>query len=338
MKRTLSLLMLGLAIHGFQEETAATQPTFLREKNGEASNSMLDEIIRKMEKNDKLSANEEQTFDQALQQINEKKKMAGGRVTALSPLEQKIYSQDRINKITPTINDILENGLMFNWGMDLKLLEERGKNLRSGNVPGGGADLSSVVTTFQKQKENSETKKKRFAQEKNEAIQKIKEITEETKAKLDALNSVNTLKRPSLKQKIQEEEKAALESLNKIIIQRNQDLKGVEEANETTITKIMAITKLDRQTVEKLPDMTTWKEMKAHPETIHKKIEPAVFARHRGVPKTKAFQEAPQVIEEEKENVNPSRPMLPVPFPPVPKRPPPPSRLQQALPPEAVED
>lgn len=313
MKRTLSILLLGLVVNGIQGEARATQPLVVSDQN------VLD-IIGKMEKNDVLSAKEKQTFEQALQKVQDKMDKQGIKAAALTPFEQRLYSQGLINKIKPTINEILESGLNFPWGMDLKLLEERGTNLRHGNIPKGGADLSSVVTSFQKQKENSEVKLQKYTQEKNEALQKIEKITKETKVKLDALSSVNFLKRPSEKQKIQEEEHSALELLRKTIEQRNKDLKGVQDANETAIKSIMSITKLDRQTVENLPSLTTWTEMKAHPETIPQKIEPTVFAHHRLVRKAPTSQEvSPVTVGQAKENISPQRPPLPPRLPPKPQ-------------------
>jgi hypothetical protein len=313
MKRTLSILLLGFGIQG---ETSATQPLSAPQQN-------VMEIIGKMEKNDELSAKERQIFDQELQKVQNKMDKQGIKAAALTHFEQGVYSQGLINKIKPTINEILENGLNFPWGMDLNLLEERGTNLRHGNVPKGGADLSSVVTSYQKQKENAEVKIQKYTQEKNEALQEIEKITKETKEKLDALNSVNFLKRPSAKQKIEEEERSALDLLRKTIEQRNKAIKGVEEANETAIKSIMSMTKLDRQTVENLPNMTTWKDMKAHPEKIPQKIEPAVFGRHRLVRKSPSTKDAPLASDQqEKENIDARLPPVPKRAPPRPKYPP----------------
>jgi len=201
-------------------------------------------------------------------------------VLGLSPFEQSIRSQDQLNKATPTINDILESGLKFPWGIDLDMVEKRGKAIRV-SVSGGGADMTSVITTYQSN-EDFITKK---AGEKDGVVQQIKKITEETSAKLASLNTVNFLKRPSEKRKIEEEEKVALEPLQKKIETLNQTLKNMIDGREKAMATIMAITKLDRKVVEKLPTLTAWKEMKAHPETFPQ-IDPSSLKRPRrpGVP------------------------------------------------------
>ncbi len=323
--------VLGLAFIGFQQETKAQQNLkwpFSIKKTDQSAQS-LENILNKMKKREELSSREKQDFDQALKQIQEKIKKAGGKQTTLSSLEAGIYNQNLINQVSPTIEEILESGLNYAWGMDLALIEERGGKLRA-SIGGGGADLSSVVTSYQKLKEDAETKKKKYTQEKEEANKKIIQITEETKRKLEALNPIDTPERSSEKQKILEEEKAALEPLQKIILDQTKNLKGVTDALEKAVTNIMAISKLSREQVEGLPSWSVWKEMKAHPETIPQKIQPSVLSRsRRAVPHQPPQRAIPQKPDEAQETTAPRRPLpsLPNSGPPSRRPPPIPSQL-----------
>lgn len=205
--------------------------------------------------------------------------------------------------------------------MDLDLVEERGGKLRA-SIGGGGADLSSVVTSYQKLKEDAETKKKKYTQEKEEAQQKVTKITAETKEKLDALSSVNVLRRSSIKEKILKEEKASLEPLQKTILEQTKNLKGVADALEKAATNIMAISKLSRKQVESLPSWSAWKEMKAHPEAISQKIHSSVLSRSRRAAAPQRPQQAiPQKLDERQETTAPLRPLPPLPKSGPPSRP-----------------
>ncbi len=323
---------LSLVFIGFQEGAKAEQslktPSASNTKALETGQPNLEKILAKMKNNDfsAVSPQETEAFDQALKQIQEKIKKAGGSKTGLSSLDLKIYNQDLINHISPTIDEILENGLQYDWGIDLDRIEKRGAQLRT-SIAGGGADFSSVVTSFQKLKEDAETKKKKYTQEKEEAHKKIMKVTAETKEKINALSSVSVLKRSSAKQKILTEEKAVLESLQKIILDQTKNLKGVADAFETAIKNIMAISKLSREQVEKLPSWSEWQEMKLHPETIPQKIQPSILSRsRRSADSQHPQQPIPQTIEEQKPQ--------PRPLPPLPNLPKndPPSRLPPPIP------
>ena len=263
-----------------------------------------------------------ETFDQAVKQTQEKIKKAEGSKTSLSSLEIKIYSQDLINHISPTINEILESGLKYNWGIDLELVEKRGAQLRT-SIAGGGADFSSVVTSFQKLKEDAEIKKKKYTQEKEQAHKKIIKITTETKEKINALSAVNILKRSSAKQKILAEEKAMLEPLQKIILDQTKNIKGVADAFEQAVKNIMTISKLPREQIERLPSWREWENMKLHPETIPQKIQASILSPVRQPVSPRRLQ---QPVPHDGEAQKPqSRPL-----PPLPSRPP--SRLPPPIP------
>ena len=269
-----------------------------------------------------ISPKEMETFDQAVKQTQEKIKKAEGSKTSLSSLEIKIYSQDLINHISPTINEILESGLKYNWGIDLELVEKRGAQLRT-SIAGGGADFSSVVTSFQKLKEDAEIKKKKYTQEKEQAHKKIIKITTETKEKINALSAVNILKRSSAKQKILAEEKAMLEPLQKIILDQTKNIKGVADAFEQAVKNIMTISKLPREQIERLPSWREWENMKLHPETIPQKIQASILSPVRQPVSPRRLQ---QPVPHDGEAQKPqSRPL-----PPLPSRPP--SRLPPPIP------
>jgi len=285
MRSSLFLLILGFIFTVFQGEASASQSA----SSSSSSEGAVTGIIEKMKKNDPLSFQEKRTFENALSIVENKIKSAGGAMTSLSSFEQSIYSQDQLNKTTPTINDILESGLQFPWGMDLDMVENRGKAIRV-SISGGGADLTSVITTYQSNEDFIAKKTK----EKEDAIQQITKITEETKAKLASLNTVNFLKRASEKKKIQEEEKASLGDLQKKIETLNQTLKNMKDGREKALTTMMTITKLGRAVIEKLPTLSAWKEMKAHPETIPQKIDPSILKRPRRAAPSAPLRGVPQ--------------------------------------------
>jgi hypothetical protein len=308
---------IGLAfiLFGFQGEVKAEQSLkTLPVSHGETLETgqpTLEKTLVKMKNNDfsTISSKEMEEYDQAVRQIQEKIKRAGDNKTSLSSMELKIYNQNLINHISPTIDEILEGGLKYGWGIDLELIEKRGAQL-STSIGGGGADFSSVVTSFQKLKEDAEVKKKKYTQEKAEAHKKIIKVTAETKEKIGALNSVNALKRSSVKEKILAEEKAALEPLQKIILDQTKNLKGVADAFETAVKNLVAISKLSRKQIDSLPSWKEWQEMKLHPETIPQKIQPSILSRSR---RSVAPQRPQQPIPQEQEQKPQLRPLPPIP-------------------------
>jgi hypothetical protein len=321
LKNYIFLMGLVLVSVGTQEEVMAGQslkvPFDSQTETLETGQPTLEKILAKMKNNDfsSISPKEMETFGQAVKQIQEKIKKAGDSKTGLSSLEIKIYGQDAINHISPTIDEILESGLKYKWGIDLDLVEKRGGQLRK-SIAGGGADFSSIVTSFQKLKEDAEIKKNKYTQEKEEAHKKIMKITAETKEKINALSSVNFLKRPAAKQKILADEKAALEPLQKTILDQTRNLKGVADAFEQAIKNIMTISKLPREKIERLPSWREWEKMKLHPETIPQEIGSSVLSRvrHSASPR-RPQQPLPYEVEEQKQQ--------PRSLPPVPKSSPP---------------
>ena len=269
MRTSLFLIMIGFIICVFQGEANASE-------SHPSPEDRVIVIIEKMKKNDPLTFQEKLIFENALRIVQNKVKASGGVLTSLSPFEQNVRSQDQLNKAEPTINEILESGIQFPWRIDLDMVEKRGKAIRV-SVSGGGADLTSVITTYQSNEDFIAKKEK----EKEEATQQIKKITEETKEKLASLEKIIFLKRPFAKQKIQDEEQAALGNFQKKIEALNETLKNMKASREKALSTIMAITKLDRAVIEKLPNLSVWKEMKAHPETIPQQIDPSILNRSR---------------------------------------------------------
>ncbi|MGV8948385.1 MAG: hypothetical protein ACOH2E_03330 [Candidatus Paracaedibacter sp.] len=167
LKNYIFLMGLVLVSVGTQEEVMAGQslkvPFDSQTETLETGQPTLEKILAKMKNNDfsSISPKEMETFGQAVKQIQEKIKKAGDSKTGLSSLEIKIYGQDAINHISPTIDEILESGLKYKWGIDLDLVEKRGGQLRK-SIAGGGADFSSIVTSFQKLKEDAEIKKNKY--------------------------------------------------------------------------------------------------------------------------------------------------------------------------------
>jgi hypothetical protein len=57
------------------------------------NNNKLEMILEKMKNNDPLSPEEKDAFDQAVQDVNEKIKEAGGKKTTLTTIESKVNKQ-----------------------------------------------------------------------------------------------------------------------------------------------------------------------------------------------------------------------------------------------------
>jgi len=119
---------------------------------GSLNEESLKAILVKMKNNDPLSQTEKTEFNNAVQHVESKIANADGKKTSLTTVESQINNQQKINQITPTINDLLEKGKQYPWGLDLDLVEKRGFAIRSGQL--GGEDVTSYISTFQKFKPN----------------------------------------------------------------------------------------------------------------------------------------------------------------------------------------
>lgn len=137
------------------------------------NNNSLETILTKIKNNDPLSREEKTAFDQTIQDVNKKIKAAGGKKTTLTTIESKVNNQREINEIKPTIADLLEKGKQYPWGLDLALVEERGRAIRSGQL--GGEDVTSYISTFQKAKVNPNDPKYRAALDKIIRVTKLSE-------------------------------------------------------------------------------------------------------------------------------------------------------------------
>jgi hypothetical protein len=143
------------------------------------NNNNLETILAKIKNNDPLSREEKIAFDQAVQDVNEKIKKAGGKKTTLTTIESRVNNQRQINEIRPTISDLLEKGKQYPWGLDLELVEKRGFAIRSGQL--GGEDVTSYISTFQKAKTNPNDPKY------HAALNKIIRVTKLSEDKIKSL-------------------------------------------------------------------------------------------------------------------------------------------------------
>lgn len=262
-------LFLGLVSVGFLEGAGAMQSQGSSEKKAPESkfrlfskkgkeqppkDSTLKLLTEKVRWREELSPQETVDYHQELARIEKKLKDAGNDKSQLTTDENNLISWIEIYKITPSIENILKEGKKFDWGIALDLLEQRGAKAR--HLTNGAAELSSVVSTYQKKKEKEEG----FRKEIREAQTEIEQINEDAIKKREAAEKKGYTKKAlndEIQRIVEEADKLKAKHLKKLNDNKTS-LSTLEQAEKS----ISRYTKLPIETIRKLP---IWKKKEQGP-------------------------------------------------------------------------
>ena len=209
--------------------------------------------------------------------------------------------QERLEALQPTLKQILDvDPNKVPWGVNLELVLERGTEARNKSLD--KYDFSSRITLYQKHKSKAKTLSEQYAV----LGERIDQINGNAEKKLKSLDSVNILKRLSMKKKIEQDRDGALQSLQEQMAKLKNDLQTNTMHMKNLIVTIAKKTGLTQDQIAKLPDFDSWKKMQ--------KPTP---------------QEAPQRPQQPAPQPQAQKPQS-RPLPPLPSRPP--SRLPPPIP------
>lgn len=209
--------------------------------------------------------------------------------------------QERLEALQPTLKQILDvDPNKVPWGVNLELVLERGTEARNKSLD--KYDFSSRITLYQKHKSKAKTLSEQYAV----LGERIDQINGNAEKKLKSLDSVNILKRLSMKKKIEQDRDGALHPLQEQMAKLKNDLQTNTMHMKNLIVTIMKKTGLTQDQIAKLPDFDSWKKMQKP-----------------------TSQEAPQRPQQPAPQPQAQKPQS-RPLPPLPSRPP--SRLPPPIP------